>query len=330
MPSVESLLKKADASASITKKRNDFIVKSRDRIKTKMSVEKLFKKEKIQFESVFKKSKSSSLDVLSVTNIGDVIFKPIIQKGAGGVKFEKELENDLVNFFNGAEDNEIRHSDTINEMCRVLKIDPSDPWEVIPEGSKNQKRELRFDGRKVLISNSTGVTLTDLTLKKQNKKMYLSLKMSQSYYTLSASIFKYFLDKRLQVRMNEFFGFDGVKMGGFGKEYQCKTKKPNYTQVSANLTDVLSQALGEQVVIIHKKKEDDVLVKKVGTKNDVSISGLSADSYVYPEAGVRKYANIKFNAEINRKNYKVNFQFRGTTSVDKGPKYLRILLERIN
>jgi hypothetical protein len=56
---------------------------------------------------------------------------------------------------------------------------------------------------------------------------------------------------------------------------------------------------------------------------------LSDDSYVYPEKGVRKYANIKVKARINGHDYIVNFQFRGTTAADVGPKYLRILLERL-
>ena len=329
MADIEKILKGADTKANVSVVKKDFVVKSKDRITTKKLVERALTSKKVQFSSVFKSSKSSSIDVLTITNVGDVIFKPIIQKGAGGVKFEHELEADLINFFNGAEEG-FKHKDTITEMAKVLKISAKEPWKVIAEGSKNQKRELKFDGRKVMISNSTGETLTDLTLEKGSKKMYLSLKMSKQYYTLSASIFKYFLDPKTQVQMNEFFGMDGMEMGGFGKEYLCKTKKPNYIKAAENIRDVLSQAIGEQVVIIHKKRDGDSLVKNVGKSNAVSVGTLTADSYRYPAAGVRKYANIKIKAKINKKNYNVNFQFRGTTSADKGPKYLRILLERLD
>ena len=75
-------------------------------------------------------------------------------------------------------------------------------------------------------------------------------------------------------------------------------------------------------------KENDVLVSVIGNKAQVMIRSLNSDSYVYPEAGKRKYANIKVDATINGTLYKVNFQFRGTTAADVGPKYLRILLER--
>ena len=100
-------------------------------------------------------------------------------------------------------------------------------------------------------------------------------------------------------------------------------------KVKANLQNLLSQAIGTEMVLVHQKDPSNVLVKKVGRSNTVSISNLSPTSYVYPEPNVRKYANIKVNATINGGTYVVNFQFRGTTAADKGPKYLRILLERM-
>lgn len=322
-------IKTAEPTAIIEQRGKDIIVKTKDRNNTKSKLEQHFKKKKIIFKSIFKKAKSSSLDVLEVPGSGDVIFKPIIQKGAGGVKFEVELLLDIKNYLNGAEYNKLKHPDVLKEMEKVLKFDRRTKYEVVSEGAKNQKRQLVFTGNKIIISNSTGKTLTDLTLKKDNKLLYLSLKMSATYYTLSAGIVKYFSEGRTKIPINTYFGFNGQKIGGFGKEFACVTKKPNYNLVKNNLEDILAQAVGTEVILIHKKKDNDVMVSQIGRTNKVSVSELSDNSYVYPEKGVRKYANIKVKAVINGHDYIVNFQFRGTTATDIGPKYIRILLERL-
>jgi hypothetical protein len=322
-------IRKAEPNVLIEQKGKDFIVKSKDRNSTKAKIEKQFKKSKIIFKSVFKKAKSSSLDVLEISGAGDIIFKPVIQKGAGGVKFENELAKDIESYLNGAEYRQLKHPDVLKEMEKQLKFNRKTKFEVVSEGSKNQRRQLVFNGSKISISNSTGKTLTDLTLKKDRKLFYLSLKMSPSYYTLSAGIVKYFLEGGIKIRMNEYFGFNGQKMGGFGKAFACVTKKPNYNKVKSNLEDLLAQAVGTEVILIHKKANNNVMVSEIGKSNKVKISNLSDSSYVYPEKGVRKYANIKVSAKINDHDYIVNFQFRGTTAADIGPKYIRILLERI-
>lgn len=322
-------IKSVEPNALVVQSGKDIIVKSKDREKLKGDVEKRFKKEKILYKSIFKKSKSSSLDVLEVIGGGDIIFKPVIQKGAGGVKFEKELATDIENYLNGVEYNKLKHQDVIKEMEKVLGFNRRTKYEVVSEGSKNQRRQLTFNGIRVDISNSTGKTLTDLTLKKDNKLLYLSLKMSPTYYTLSAGIVKYFMEGRIKIKMNEYFGFNGQKMGGFGKQFACVTKKPNYGNVTNNLEDLLSQAIGTEVILIHKKTNNDVMVSEVKKSNKVKITNLTDASYVYPEKGVRKYANIKVNARINNHDYLINFQFRGTTAADVGPKYIRILLERL-
>ncbi len=310
-------------------KGKDIIVKSKDRTTAKNKIEAYFKKNKIQFKSVFKKAKSSSLDVLEVPGAGDIIFKPVIQKGAGGIKFEGELANDITAYLGGADYRLLKHPDVIKQMERELKFNRKTKYEVVSEGSKNQKRQLIFTGSEIKISNSTGKTLTDLTLKKDNKLLYLSLKMSSSYYTLSAGIVKYFMEGGTKIKINEYFGFNGQKMGGFGKQFACVTKKPNYEKVKRNLENLLAQAVGTNVILVHKKRDNDVMVSEVGQTNRVTVTNLSDASYVYPEKNVRKYANIKVNANINGHQYVVSFQFRGTTAADVGPKYLRILLERL-
>lgn len=316
----------------IERPKKDIIVKSKDRNSSKDIVEKWLKKNKIAYKDVFKASKSSSINVFEIAGIADIIFKPIIQKGAGGVKFEHELERDLKNYWNGVERKDLQHGDVLAEMERVVKISPKDIWTTVPMGSQNQRRLLTFNGANLSVSNSTGKTLTDITLKNSaGKEVYLSLKMSKSFYILSAAIEQYFANPTMQVKLCKFFGMDGYKMGGFGDKYQCDTGKANYSKAKDNIQNFLSEVYGTDVIIIHKKTTSDVKVSKItkGSFSKINLNALNEDSYVYPESGIRKYAVIKMRGTINGSSYKIDFQFRGTTASDTGPKYLRILLERI-
>lgn len=332
------LVKKSIKSVVFEVKAKDIYVKSDDRKASKSQIESYFKKNKIRYKSV-RTSKADDIDVLKVEGYsGDIVFKPLSRRGKGGVDFESELRNDLVNYFRGFEKKDLQHADVIQEMERVLKISAEDKLteEPLHEGPKNQKRALTFTGE-LSVSNSTGKTLTDitLTLAGKNKPYYLSLKTSKTYYILSGSIGRYFLNPQTNSRLCEYLGIDGQKMASsFGDEYFCVTHKPNYGKVEHNLSRFMSEAYGENVVIIHKKKDGDVMVSVVKEKARVEISGLRESSYLYPEAKSatsrgRKHANIQFHAKIDNHDYTVNFQFRGTTSADKGPKYLRILMERL-
>lgn len=317
--------------ASATVKGKDVTVKSKDREGTKKIIESYFTKNKIIFKSTFKKSKSGSIDVLEVTGLGDIIFKPIIQKGAGGLKFEDELKQDIINFYQGAEDKDIKHNDVIKKLVSVLSLSHNKKLTPDKRGGKNQSRALTFTGNKVSINNTSGKYITDITLMDQNNndKHHLSLKMSDTFYILNAGIGKYFADKNTQAEMCEFFGFEGQRMAGFGDEYACITKPPRVSTVKSNLEDLLSEAYGYDMVLVHKKRENDVLVKEIKTAPPVTVSNLDAGSYRYPDPGVRKYANISVNANIAGTRYKVDFQFRGTTAADRGPRYLRILMKRL-
>ena len=320
--------------AKIERPKKDIIVKSKDRNGAKTIVEKWLKKNAVPYNDVYKSGKSKSINVFEIIGITYIVFKPLKQKGAGGVKFEHELAADLLNYWNGVEKKELGHSDVIDEMEKILKISPKNKWSIVPMGSMNQKRKLTFSGKTNLsVSNSTGKTLTDITIKndaKTNEELYLSLKMSKSFYILSASIGQYFADPATQVNICQFFGLDGYKMGGFGIKYRCETVA-NYTQAKNNLQKILKEVYGSEVVIIHKKATGDVKVTNLGKGkfSTVSLNPLNEDSYVYPEMGRRKYAVIQMRGTINGSSYKIGFQFRGTEAADIGPKYLRIVLERI-
>lgn len=316
-------------------KNGDILIKSKDRNGTAIEVQKVLKKLKIKYAEVMKKSKSSSTPVTSLPDLKiDIIYKPIIAKGAGGVSFEKELEADLKNYLQGADSKDIRHHDVLKELIKVTGLKPNTStriWEVVPMGSQNQKRTAEFNGSTIVIKNNTGETLTDITLALKGKtdKMYLSLKMSASYYLMNVAVGKYFADKAMGPKICEYFGFDGLLMGGFGKQFVHKTKKTPASKVKKSMEEFISTAMGTELVLIHKKGPGDVRVKeyKKGQKANVKVLELNDDSYVYPIAGQRKYANIKVRISIDGKLYTAHFQFRGTTASDVGPKYLRLLMQ---
>jgi hypothetical protein len=320
--------------AKVERPKKDIIVKSKDRNGAKTIVEKWLKKNNVPYNDVYKSGKSKSINVFEIIGITYIVFKPLKQKGAGGVKFEHELATDLLNYWNGIEKKDLIHPDVISEMEKVLKISPKNKWSIVPMGKMNQKRKLTFSGKSNLsVSNSTGKTLTDITIKndaKANEELYLSLKMSKSFYILSASIDQYFANPATQVDLCQFFGLDGYKMGGFGLKYRCETAQ-NYTKAKNNLQKFLGEVYGSDVVIIHKKATSDVKVTNLSKNKSstVSLNALNEDSYVYPEMGKRKYAVIQMRGTINGSSYKIGFQFRGTEVADIGPKYLRIVLERI-
>mgnify|MGYP003649914527 CR=1 FL=1 len=325
------MLSKQFKDAIIFIDKNDINIKSNVREDSKKDVEKFLDKKNVNFTNIFKKNKSGSINVLTVPDFKtDIIFKPIIAKGQGGRSFESEIEKDLNNYFAGADMKDIKNSNVINELQKKLDLNQSNVYHAIREGNKNQKRIIAFSGTSLDISKSDGKTLTDVTIQKNGKDLYfLSLKMSQSYYILNAAVEKYFLNKNTQIDINEFFGFDGLKMAGFGEGYACDTQSPNYATIAKNLADVLEQAVGTNVVFVHKKTDNDVLVKNIGSNNQVTINSLNESSYSYPELGKRKGGSIKVTANINGSKYKIDFQFRGTVATDTGAKYLRILLERL-
>ena len=316
------LLKKINftVGATLEQKKNDIIIKSKDRISAKSKVEDFLNKKKIPYTSVFKKSKSASLDVL-VSGKYNIIFKPIIAKGAGGVKFERDFENSLNQWISS--EPITKYQDIIYELSKYIKV--SDVLGVSHEGSKNQKRNLTVSGKNIQISDSDGKTLSDIILKTPKGDVYLSLKMSATYYVISASIFTYMKDPKTRDDVYEFFGLDGEEMGGFGAEYfSSTTKQVSSATVVRNLTNLFQSIYGSGYIMIH---QNGYSINVADFRQGVKVRINSVEGYVYPKTGARKYANIKTTATIDGKQYKIDWQFRGTTAADVGPKYMRVLVK---
>ena len=130
--------------------------------------------------------------------------------------------------------------------------------------------------------------------------------------------------------VNEFFGFDGYMMGkAYGKEYEAKTiKNYNYTTIRNRFIDIIKQILGPDIVTVAKIKNGVNYLNKIsGLNHKVTITGLDKNSYGYAIKGQRKYSFIRFDAIVNGHSYQIDFQFRGTTATDTGPRYLRVLFK---
>jgi hypothetical protein len=304
------------------------LVRNSNRTVLQENLEKYFNSKRIIFK---RRKKPTEIEVKGSDQV--LIFKPLKAKGVGGLKFEDQLKNDLNEWFAGAELNELKHKDTIELLVKTIKLKQDSGYKAEKVGTANTKRPPSIAGGRLTVTNNGKGNVSDLNILGRNKQVlyYMSLKFSPSFYIYNATVIDYFKNTNPNVRkmINEFFGFDGLRMAqAFGKEYSANTVKPNYAAVTRRLVDVIKQALGPDIVLVTKIKDGLNYINDIkGFGHKISASGLNTNSYGYAEKGVRKYNFIKFDANINGHPYEVNFQFRGTTATDTGPRYLRINLK---
>lgn len=311
-------------------KGKQLLVRSSDRTTLQEKTEDYFKKNKIEFKV---RKKVTELDVTGASQV--LIFKPMKAKGAGGLKFEDQIVDDLNDWFKGAEYDELKHPDTIEQFVKTVKIKQNSCYLAKGVGAANTKRPPSFTATKATVRNNFKGKVSDVDIidTKTNKILYhLSLKFSKSFYIYNATVIDYFKSTSADTRkmINEFFGFDGAKMAkAFGKEYRAVTKKNyNYTSILTRFKDLLNQCLGPDIVLMLKIADGNNHIDYIkGLNHKITLSGLTKDSYGYAEKGVRKYNFIRFQAVVNDHKYEIDFQFRGTTATDTGPRYLRILFK---
>ena len=311
-------------------KGKQLFVRSSDRTTLQEKTEAYFKKSNIKFKP---RKKVTELDITGASQV--LVFKPLFAKGAGGVKFEHQIVKDLNDWFKGAEYKDLLHPDTIEQFVKTVKLKQNSRYMAKGVGAANTKRPPSFTATKATVTNNFKGKVSDVDVidTKSNKVLYhLSLKFSKSFYIYNATVIDYFKSSSANTRkmINEFFGFDGVKMGkAFGKEFRVETKKNyNYAQILTRFKDLLKQCLGPDIVLMLKIAPGNNHIDYIkGLGHKISLSGLTKDSYGYAEKGVRKYNFIRFQANVNGHNYEIDFQFRGTTATDTGPRYLRILFK---
>ena len=308
-------------------KGKQLFVRSSDRTTLQEKTEEYFKKNKILYKP---RKKATELDVTGAAQV--LVFKPLFAKGAGGVKFEHQIVKDLNDWFKGAEYEDLQHPDTIEQLVKTIRLKQDSRYEAKGVGAANTRRPPTFTATKATVTNNFKGKVSDVDILSGNRVLHhLSLKFSKSFYIYNATVINYFKSASPQTRtmINEFFGFDGFKMGqAFGKDFRATTKAPNYTAILRRFKDLLNQCLGPDIVLVLKIGNGNNHIDKVkGLNHKITLSGLNKDSYGYAMKDVRKYNFIRFQAIVNGHKYEIDFQFRGTTAVDTGPRYLRILFK---
>ena len=308
-------------------KGKQLFVRSSDRTTLQEKTEEYFKKNKILYKP---RKKATELDVTGSNQV--LVFKPLFAKGAGGVKFEHQIVKDLNDWFKGAEYSDLQHPDTIEQLVKTIRLKQDSRYEAKGVGAANTRRPPTFTANKATVTNNFKGKVSDVDILSGGRVLHhLSLKFSKSFYIYNATVINYFKSASPQTRtmINEFFGFDGFKMGqAFGKDFRATTKAPNYTAILRRFKDLLNQCLGPDIVLVLKIGNGNNHIDKVkGLNHKITLSGLNKDSYGYAMKGVRKYNFIRFQAIVNGHKYEIDFQFRGTTAVDTGPRYLRILFK---
>jgi len=308
-------------------KGKQLFVRSSDRTTLQEKTEDYFNKNKILFKP---RKKATELDVSGSDQV--LVFKPLFAKGAGGVKFEHQIVKDLNDWFKGAEYNDLQHPDTIEQLVKTVRLKQDSRYEAKGVGAANTRRPPSFTANKATVTNNFKGKVSDVDILSGNRVLHhLSLKFSKSFYIYNATVINYFKSASPQTRtmINEFFGFDGFKMGqAFGKDFRATTKAPNYSAILRRFKDLLNQCLGPDIVLVLKIANGNNHIDKVkGLNHKITLSGLNKDSYGYAMKGVRKYNFIRFQAIVNGHRYEIDFQFRGTTAIDTGPRYLRILFK---
>jgi len=326
---LEQQLKKLNfyKAAKFEVKGKQLFVRSSDRTTLQEKTEDYFKKNKIKFTP---RKKATELDVTGSNQV--LVFKPLFAKGAGGVKFEHQIVKDLNDWFKGAEYSDLQHPDTIEQLVKTVKLKQDSRYEAKGVGAANTRRPPTFTATKATVTNNFKGKVSDVDILSGNRVLHhLSLKFSKSFYIFNATVINYFKSTNPQTRtmINEFFGFDGFKMGqAFGKDFRATTKAPNYSAILRRFADLIKQCLGPDIVLVLKIANGNNHIDKVkGLNHKITLSGLNKDSYGYAMKGVRKYNFIRFQAIVNGHRYEIDFQFRGTTAVDTGPRYLRILFK---
>ena len=326
---LEQQLKKLNfyKAAKFEVKGKQLFVRSSDRTTLQEKTEEYFKKNKILYKP---RKKATELDVSGAAQV--LVFKPLFAKGAGGVKFEHQIVKDLNDWFKGAEYNDLQHPDTIEQLVKTVRLKQDSRYLAKGVGAANTRRPPTFTANKATVTNNFKGKVSDVDILSGNRVLHhLSLKFSKSFYIYNATVINYFKSAQPATRtmINEFFGFDGFKMGqAFGKDFRATTKAPNYSAILRRFKDLLNQCLGPDIVLVLKIANGNNHIDKVkGLNHKITLSGLTKDSYGYAMKGVRKYNFIRFQAIVNGHRYEIDFQFRGTTAVDTGPRYLRILFK---
>ena len=164
---LEQQLKKLDfyKGAKFEVKGKQLLVRSSDRTALQEKTEKYFNRSKIQFKP---RKKATELDVIGASQV--LIFKPMAAKGAGGLKFEDQIVNDLNNWLKGADYDELKHPDTIEQLVKTIRLKQDSTYYAKGVGSENTRRPPTFTKTKATVTNNVKGKVSDVNIYNRNNR----------------------------------------------------------------------------------------------------------------------------------------------------------------
>lgn len=111
-----------------------------------------------------------------------------------GNLFEYELAKDFDEFLKNNVDGNFKYKKLITEIVSYYGLDNSKKFVIVQEGALNKARPLNFVGSQPIIKDmmfNIGSTVTDITLKSDNKNVYLSCKYGGTVTFFNIGIKKY-------------------------------------------------------------------------------------------------------------------------------------------
>lgn len=223
-----------------------------------------------------------------------------------GLSFEAEIAADLNNFKAG--NNEFTHPDLAKKIIDEFKL-TSTNFTVKEDGSSNKSRPLVFTDKGPIVGYSgenIADTLTDLTIEKEGKKIYLSLKFGGTLTFFNAGVAKDvfpkddFSDKKIDspkgVALLDTLGIDNELFCRVFNEYKEDGSGTNFTEFHENVEDY------------DKDKLFNLVESGIGTGYYMLKGGKSTEFF---------FVGDEYNKAASQPTSGINIQYGGATGLGK-------------
>lgn len=304
-------------------------------------LKKMSKLLKTKFTSYNIKSRKSSFSVMRGKELictiseGEGSRNKKAGGGAKGLQFERELAIDLETY--SSDPLLVKYKDICDSIYDILKkeykIDlTKDKYEVLIDGGKNVKRKPSWSPSTGLIFNPSGNIghiVTDLTVISNKKKAFLSLKFSNQFYMVNATIRPYLHEKNPYEDIKErnelarYFGFNPKLFYNAYGITSDDDYTPSESQVKKAWAKILKEVIGYGYIYVVGGGKHDIVINSV---DEPKINVKSITNVLYALKGKRKYSKISLIVDIEGRGYSLDCQFRGTEASHILPYYLRVLV----